>query len=112
MSPAERARRALSDAGFSVFRPGEAMGPCKEAYLVVFDGGLTPAGRSGVQRAVGVAAYAPLGRQQELFPMLNAASAALNAEGLKPRGGLQPEAIDEAFRAHTQSAEFTALCAV
>jgi hypothetical protein len=51
MSPAERARRALSDAGFSVFRPGEAMGPCKEAYLVVFDGGLTPrAGRASSAR--------------------------------------------------------------
>ena len=34
MNPLARARQALAGAGFPVFRPGEAVGPCKQGYLV------------------------------------------------------------------------------
>jgi hypothetical protein len=112
MSPLERARQALQNAGLSVYRPGEAAGPCKAAYLVVYDAGWTPLQKGQALRAVGVAAFAPLGQQQVLAPMLSAASGALRARGLAPRGAAGPEGIDEGFRAHTQSLEFTALCAM
>ncbi len=111
MSPTERARRALSRAGFTVARPGEALGVCKAAYLVVFDGGTTPLTRAGALSTVGVAAYVPLGHEAELAPLLVGVSDALIKEGLTARGAAQPEAVDEAFRAHTQTVEFTALCA-
>ncbi len=112
MSPLNRAHQALSDAGLSAYRPGEAAGPCKAAYLVVYDAGLTPLLKGQALRAVGVAAFAPLGQQEALAAMLSAASEALRALGLRPRGAAGPEGIDEAFRAHTQSLEFTALCAM
>ena len=107
----ERARRALSRVGFTVTRPGEALGVCKAPYLVVFDGGTTPLNRAGALSTVGVAAYVPLGRQGELEPMLLHVRAALENEGLTASGVAQPEAVDEAFRAHTQTMEFSVLCA-
>jgi len=112
MSPLERARQALTSAGFAVYRPGEAVGPCKQGYLVVYDVGLTLKTRSTSERSVGVVACQPLGRQAELNPMLREVARQLAALGLKPRGSMGPEAIDEAFRAHTQSIEFTALCSL
>ena len=112
MSPVERARRALSDAGYAVYRPGEALGPCRAAYLVVFDGGTAGAAGGGVKRAVGVMACAPLGQPAALFGMLTGAAAALAPLGMKPRGAAGPENVDEAFRAHTQTIEFVALCAM
>ena len=112
MSPVERVRQILKGAGFTVYRPGEALGPCKDGYLVVYDAGLTARNRVAAERAVGVIACQPLGRHEALDPMLNKARALLIEAGLKPRGSAGPEAIDEGFRAHTQSLEFTALCAM
>jgi len=112
MMPVERARQRLLSAGFTVCRPGEALGPCKAGYLVVYDGGQAPRTRAAFEQAVGVLACQPLGRQALLAPMLRQAQAVLIEAGLKPRGAPGPEAIDEGFRAHTQSMEFTALCAL
>ena len=112
MSPVDRARQALTGAGFQVYRPAEAIGPCTQPYLLVYDAGLTPVNRALGSRAVGVAAYVPLGRQAQLAPTLCAAQNALAAAGLRPRGSLQGEGVDETFRAHTQSIELTALCAL
>ena len=112
MSPVERARGALLGAGYAVYRPGEALGPCRDAYLVVFDGGTAGAAGGGVKRAVGVTACAPLGQSDALFDMLSGATAALAPLGMKPRGAAGPEGVDESFRAHTQTIEFVALCAM
>jgi hypothetical protein len=112
MSPLERAIQALEGAEFPVYRPGEAVGPCKKAYLVVYDGGLSPRTRATAERLVGVGAYVPLGRQAELEQVLRKAARRLTAAGLKPRGAAGPEAIDEGFKAHTQTMEFAALCAL
>jgi len=112
MSPLERAFQALAGASIPAYRPGEAVGPCRRTYLVVFDGGLAPRTRATAERLVGVSAYVPLGRQAELEPALHEAALRLAAVGLKPRGSAGPEAIDEGFKAHTQSMEFAALCAL
>lgn len=112
MSPVERARCALSGAGYTVYRPGEAQGTCRGAYLVVFDGGTAASSGGGMKRAVGVTACAPLGQSDALFDMLSGATAALAPLGMKPRGAAGPEGVDEAFRAHTQTIEFVALCAM
>lgn len=112
MSPVERARQALLDAGYVVYRPGEALGVCRAVYLVVFDGGTAGTIGAGVKRAVGVMACAPLGQSNALFGMLSGAAAALAPLKMKPRGAAGPESVDEAFRAHTQTIEFVALCAM
>jgi len=112
VNPVERARQALLGAGFTVCRPGEALGPCKAKYLVVYDAGLTAKNKALAERVVGLVACVPLGRHEELGPMLREASAHLAEEGLSPRGSAGPEAVDEGFRAHTQAVEFTALCAL
>jgi hypothetical protein len=112
MNPVERARQALAGAGIPVYRPGEAVGPCRQAYLVVFDGGLAPRTRATAERIVGVIAFVPLGRQAELEPLIREAAQKLAGIGLKPRGSAGPEAIDEGFKAHAQTMEFGALCAL
>lgn len=111
MSPFERALQALAGAGIPVYRPGEAVGPCRQAYLVVFDGGVAPRTRATAERLVGVSAFVPLGRQAELEPLIREVARRLTEIGLKPRGSAGPEAIDESFKAHAQTMEFAALCA-
>ena len=110
MNPLERAREALSGAGIPAYRPGEAVGPCRQAYLVVFDGGLALGTRMTAEHLVGVSAFVPLGRQAELEPALREAARRLQAVGLRPRGSAGPEAVDDGFKAHTQTMEFAALC--
>ena len=122
MSPIERALEALAGiygsgeaaqgAQIPVYRPGEAIGPCKQVCLVVYDGGLSPRTRATAEWLVGVSAYVPLGRHVELEPIIREAARRLTNVGLKPRGSAGPETIDEGFRAHVKTMEFTALCAL
>lgn len=108
----DRAYSALAGAGLPVYHAAEKTGQCRAAYLVVYDGGMIPASRATGYRVIGVAAFAPIGKRDEIEPMLRAADAALKPLKLRPRGSPGAEGIDDAFRAHTQSTEYMAPCAL
>lgn len=112
MALCDKAISAIKAAGLPVYRPGEKVGTCKESYIVVYDGGEIPITRVNGYRIVGVAAFAPIGRREEIEPMLKAADTALAGLRLRPRGSPAAEGIDDKYKAHTQSIEYMALCAL
>jgi len=112
MNLIDKAEAALKAAGLDVARPGQRTGLCKAPYAIVYDGGMEPVNRVAARRVVGVMLLVPLDRRDQLDPLVRTAQTALTALKLKPRGTPQGEALDEAFRARTQTIEYTALCAL
>jgi len=108
----EKALQSLKAAGLDATRPGEKVGRCSAPYVVAYDGGTQPISRATGYRVIGVMGLVPLGRRVELDPLLRTAGTALAELGMRPRGSPAGEAIDDAFRAHTQSIEYVAPCAL
>jgi hypothetical protein len=108
----DRAYNALAGAGLPVYRGAEKIGPCKSTYLVVYDGGMIPASKATGYRVIGVAAFAPIGKREEIEAALRAADVALAPLKMRPRGSRSAEGIDKEYKAPTQSTEYMAPCAL
>lgn len=93
-------------------KPGDKIGQCKAAYVVVYDGGMIPVSRATGYRVIGVSALVPKARHDELGPLLKTASAALATMGLKPRGSPGAEGVDPDYGACVQNIEYIAPCAL
>jgi hypothetical protein len=108
----DRAKTALVGAGLTVERYGEHVGQAYTSYVAIYDGGVIPKSRATGYRIIGVAAYAPRGKREEIEPMLVAAGAALKAIKMTSRGSPSAEGFDDAFKAHFQTIEYVAPCAM
>lgn len=108
----DRAKAALEATGLTVERYGEHVGKVTASYIAIYDGGVIPRSRATGHRIIGVAAYAPHGKREEIEPMLAAADAALREIKMIPRGSPGAEGFDDAFKAHFQTIEYVVPCAM
>jgi hypothetical protein len=108
----DRAKEALEVAGLTVKRYGEHVGKATVSYIAIYDGGIIPKSRATGYRIIGVAAYAPLGKREEIEPMLTTADAAIRGIKMRSRGSPSAEGFDDAFKAHFQTIEYVAPCAM
>ena len=108
----DRAKTALEAAGLTVARYGERTGKVTASFVAIYDGGSMPKNKVAGYKVIGVAAYAPHGKREEIDPLLKTASAALMGIQMKPRGSPGAEGFDDAFKAHVQTIEYIAPCAL
>lgn len=108
----DRAKQALENAGLTVERYGERVGKVTAPFVAIYDGGLISASRATGYQIIGVAAYAPIGHRDAIGPMLRDASAALAGIRMRPRGSPGAEGVDDNFKAHLQTIEYIAPCAL
>ena len=108
----DKALNARRTAGLDAYKPGEKVGKCTAPYVVAYDGGAIPQSRATGYRVIGVSAFVPLGQRPELDGLLRTAADALAGMGMRPRGSPGTEQVDDAFKAHVQTIEYTAPCAL
>lgn len=113
MSVLTKVADALNTAGIPAYLPGRAPGECREAHVVVTDGGRIRQGRTTGRRMYYVTAYVPEQRPGDLAGLvMQIAEAVLPLREVRSTGNVSEDSFDDDKRAYCATVELYALCAI